>query len=77
MEFRNLFILNLKTFIIDFVFFIIGIFLFIGFTTLCRAEVGKPCSQPALSYVGLILMLFSAAHFLINLIIFIYKKIKT
>jgi len=76
MEFRNLFILNLKTFIIDLIIFIIGIFLLIGFTTLCIAKVGVTCNQSPIAYIGLILIIISIAHFLINLIIFIINKLK-
>lgn len=76
MNIKKIFTLNLKTFVIDLIMFIVGFFLFVGFATLCIYEVGATCSQPALFYVGLILIIISIAHFLINLIILILNKLK-
>jgi len=70
MKLRGLFILNLKTFIIDLVIFIIGIFLYSS-SIVCFAG---PCPQPNIHYVGMVLILISIIHFIISLIIFIYKK---
>lgn len=75
MKIKDLFILNLKTFIIDLIIFIIGIFLVLGFTTVCRAELGIPCPQPPLFYFGLVLIVVSVICFLISLVVLILKKL--
>ena len=75
MKLKNLFVLSLKTFIIDLIIFIIGFLLFFGFATLCKAEVGTSCSQPLLFYLGFILILISILHFLVSVIALIIKKL--
>ena len=72
---KNLFTLNLKIFIIDLIILIIGILLVLGFTTLCRTEVGAPCPQPPPLYLGLVLVVVSVIHFLISLVVLILKKL--
>jgi len=74
MNFRDLFILNLKTFIIDLIIFIIGCFLTLGFFTVCISDSADICPQPVVFYIGFILIIISVIHFMINLII--YKKIR-
>jgi len=76
MKTKELFILNLKTFIIDLIIFVIGIFLLFGFLITWRSLLGQSCLQPPIIYLGLILIIISIIHFIINLIIFIYKKLK-
>jgi len=82
MKLKSIFILNLKTFVIDLVIFVIGILLFVGLIT-CRIdksatgeclECAQLCHHSPLFYLGLILILISIIHFIINLINFIYKK---
>ena len=72
MSTKNLFILDLKTFLIDLIIVIIGFILTALFFKLC---IFGPCKQHVLSYVGMILVLISIIHFLVNLIIFIIKKL--
>jgi len=75
MKFRNLFTLNLKTFIIDLIIFIVGCYLYTVSYVACDA-VGTICTQSSINYLGLILLIISIVHFLINLIIFIINKFK-
>lgn len=77
MKFRNLFILNWKTFIIDIIIFFIGGYLFREFYSgACIASLGADCSQSLAAYLSLILIIISIAHFLINLVFFIIDKLK-
>ncbi|MEK7209014.1 MAG: hypothetical protein AAB677_02025 [Patescibacteria group bacterium] len=68
MKIKDLFTINLKIILADLIIFLVGAFLFYGFTTVCRV-IGETCPQPTLFYVGLILILFSIIHFIVNLIV--------
>ena len=70
MKLRNLFILNLKTFVIDLIIFVIGFYFYWNGINVDF--------EPSflLSFVGLILILISITHLVINLIMFIYRKFK-
>lgn len=61
--------MKLKTIlIIDLIIFILGLFIYYGFFTICKSISGE-CHQPFIIYIGLILALFSLIHFIITVLL--------
>ena len=71
----NFFKLSLGTFILDLLVLIIGFFLIVTFLQICIFNCSQVKQSPFL-VLGIVLFFIALLHFIINLIIFIYKKIK-
>jgi MFS superfamily sulfate permease-like transporter len=68
--------MKLKTIlIIDLIMFILGLFIYFGFSNVCRSISGI-CPQPFIIYIGLAIALFSLIQFIITILLNIAKPNK-